>query len=88
MTTDERRKALMRDMCTLVAPQRLENTEWGILQSGGLTKREYFAGLAMQGLCSGMVDIAGWGVDPATVAGVATQVADALIAELNNPSDE
>ena len=26
--------------------------EWAAARSGGLTKREYFAGLAMQGLCS------------------------------------
>jgi hypothetical protein len=46
---------------------------------GGLTKREYFAGLAMQGLCA----------DPKTysdsewdIARVSVTIADALLAEL------
>jgi hypothetical protein len=46
---------------------------------GGLTKREYFAGLAMQGLL-GVIDD---GDTPSVVAKSAVMTADALIDELN-----
>lgn len=44
----------------------------------GLTKREHFAGLAMQGLLSGP----DMNVEPQIVAKVSVRFADALIAEL------
>ena len=48
----------------------------------GLTKREYFAGLAMQGLCNA-ADISGvWQHDSGIVAATAVEYADALLAEL------
>lgn len=57
------------------------------LTMGGLTKREYFATLAMQGLVS---NIRSGSPDsmlekPKNVAGWAVAFADALIAELNKP---
>lgn len=47
----------------------------------GLTKREYFAGLAMQGLVNHFVY--NYNVDAEKLAAVAVKMADALIAELN-----
>lgn len=47
--------------------------------SVGLTKREHFAAMAMQGLC-GANDCAGWTQDEIAVSAV--QIADALLAEL------
>lgn len=47
--------------------------------SQGLTKREYFAGLAMQGLCAGLTG----NEKVATLAPLAVSIADALISELN-----
>ena len=50
------------------------------VQGGGLTKREYFAGLAMQGLCASddFSSAEAW-----HVAKLAVAQADALIAALN-----
>lgn len=45
----------------------------------GLTKREYFAGLAMQGLAMYT------GAEPEGVAKYAVDLADALLAELEKP---
>ncbi len=50
----------------------------------GLTKREFFAGMALQGLCNGNADWQGWGINPATVAKMAAQAADALLVELSD----
>jgi hypothetical protein len=47
----------------------------------GLTKREYFAALAMQGLCADP------GVTIAETVDVAIKVADALIEQLNKPKE-
>lgn len=53
---------------------------------GGLTKREYFAGLAMQGLCangSWLQKATEHSTDvPGAVADAARDIADALLAEL------
>lgn len=46
---------------------------------GGLTKREYFAGLAMQGLCAN-------GTDPEDLAKISVEYADALLKELEDES--
>jgi hypothetical protein len=46
----------------------------------GLTKREYFASLAMQGLLSGKIQ-----TDSVFVADYAVEFADALIKSLNEP---
>lgn len=55
------------------------NPETGIAY-GGLTKREWFAGLAMQGLCAN--SIAGKHRIPNNLVREALEYADALIAEL------
>jgi hypothetical protein len=47
---------------------------------GGLTKRELFAAMAMQGLCAN--SIPGSQHQPHNVAREARQIADALLAEL------
>lgn len=52
-----------------------------ITARGGLTKREYFAAMAMQGLCTRK----GYG-SPAMVALDAVEFADALLAELDKES--
>lgn len=49
---------------------------------GGLTKREHFAGLAMQGLCNATCQDGTWCHDAKTVAKTAVEYADALLAEL------
>lgn len=49
--------------------------------SKGLTKREHFAGLAMQGILSGGLQNV-WGLDAEDVAVKAVSLADALLKEL------
>jgi hypothetical protein len=50
---------------------------------GGLTKREYFAALAMQGICSSETE--GWpDLSEQGIAARAVLLADALIDELND----
>lgn len=49
--------------------------------TGGLTKREYFAAMAMQGLCAQYSDITN-GDKPRVVATEARDIADALIKQL------
>lgn len=50
----------------------------------GLTKREYFAGLAMQGLSSSFNKEGEWTVDPKSSADLAVEIADALLEKLAN----
>jgi hypothetical protein len=49
----------------------------------GLTKREHFAGLAMQGLCHAIDSQGTWAHDAETVAETAVRYADALLDELD-----
>lgn len=68
-------------------PIRTENGYWSDekchTQGGnGLSKREYFAALAMQGISSKVADYE-YGWDAKQVAKDAVNQADALIAELN-----
>jgi hypothetical protein len=49
----------------------------------GLTKREHFAGLAMQGLCHAIDSQGTWAHDAETVADAAVTYADALLAQLD-----
>lgn len=51
-----------------------------VSEKGGLTKREYFAAMAMQGL-AGYVDDDQY--KPAVIASTSVQLADALIEALN-----
>jgi hypothetical protein len=67
---------------TLVNAVTIENED-GSQTVHGLSLREHFAGVAMQGLCSGQADYAGWGINPATVVKMAIEAADALLAELS-----
>jgi hypothetical protein len=48
----------------------------------GLTKREHFAAMAMQGLCNAADNDGTWSHDPDIVAPVAVKYADALLAAL------
>ncbi len=50
----------------------------------GLTKREYFAGLAMQGMLADN----GSHFEPAFITGLAVKFSDALLAELDKPKSE
>ena len=50
-------------------------------QTGGLTKREYFAAMALQGICANHY-VPHW--DGAQISNYAVQYADALIKALNN----
>ena len=49
--------------------------------SDELTKREYFAAMAMQGILSSQTE--DWYADPSGTAKMAVQLADALIEKLN-----
>jgi hypothetical protein len=51
--------------------------------NSGLTKRDHFAGLAMQGLCHAIDSQGTWAHDAETVAGTAVRYADALLVELD-----
>ncbi len=55
--------------------------------SNGLTKREYFAGLAMQGLISSFTEKAsygGWGTEMEATIKCAIDYADELLKQLEN----
>jgi len=55
---------------------------------GGLTKREYFAAMAMQGILAGTSGVEALAsVHPSSWAEVATQAADSLIQALNTKAD-
>lgn len=49
----------------------------------GLTKREYFAAYAMQGLCAALAYRPGVSINSQEVVSDAVDIAEALIAELN-----
>lgn len=57
----------------------------GMAPCDGLTKREWFAGLALQGLLAQSCGVA-MGSDPALGAAWACQMADAMLAALSIPS--
>ena len=57
--------------------------EWAAAVGVGLTKREHFAGLAMQGLCSGCDSDGCWTHDAGITAAAAIEYADALLTELD-----
>ncbi len=57
--------------------------EWAAAVTGGLTKREHFAGLAMQGLCHAADSEGTWSHDADTVAIATTNQSDALLAEID-----
>ena len=60
--------------------------EWNI-PTEGLTKREYFAGLAMQGLISSFTEKAsygGWGTEMEATIKCAIDYADELLKQLEN----
>lgn len=61
-------------------PNGLGGEEYSLVYgSSGLTKREYFAAMAIQGmLAAGMVD-------PPYLSGLSIRYADALLAELEKP---
>lgn len=64
------------------------NSDMGIKRTelvGGLTKREYFAGLAMQGMIASCTSVDFPFVTPEEAGINACKYADALIAELNKP---
>jgi hypothetical protein len=60
----------------LVYPQKMEFGQDGEIYFHGLTKREYFAGMAMQGLISGN------GTHFSDIPEKSVEFADALLAEL------
>ena len=62
-------------------PMQIEDASTVQFVCSGLTKREYFAALAMQGICGD--GIPGSHHNPITTAELAVEYADALIAELN-----
>ena len=56
-------------------------------QESGLTKREYFAGLALQGLISSLTEKAsygGWGTEMEATIKCAIDYADELLKQLEN----
>lgn len=60
--------------------QRGQNGDYWTEDEGGLTKRELFAAMAMQGICGDA--IAGPHHVPPNTAKLAVEYADALLAEL------
>ena len=63
-----------------------QKTGWEV-KFGGLTKREYFAGLAMQGLISSFTEkaaIGGWGTEMKETIKCAIDYADELLRQLEN----
>ena len=50
----------------------------------GLTKREYFAGLAMQGFCSNQEFLKNLNGDPNLVTQACIEIADKLLKQLEN----
>lgn len=64
-------------------PEQCPNSSAGKVR-GGLTKREYFAGLAMQGLCANYLreNITGWNIS--TYAKEAVAIADELLKQLES----
>jgi hypothetical protein len=54
--------------------------EWAAAVTGGLTKREHFAGLAMQAMITVDADNH---LDEGTIAKIAVNLADALLTELD-----
>jgi hypothetical protein len=54
----------------------------GIIYESNLTKREYFGGLAMQGLMTSQNQEGEWRHDIKTCAEISVKMADALLAEL------
>jgi hypothetical protein len=69
-----------------IYPDPMRGTEQSFMNQSphelpiGLTKREYFAGLAMQGWIANQQD--GYTLHPETMAMISAQCADALLAEL------
>jgi len=63
----------------LVYPQKMEFGQDGEIYFHGLTKREYFAGLAMQGL---LATTHKYGPNYSSISIDAVKFADALLAEL------
>lgn len=72
--------SIFPEMKQIPAPNgiRVENWNPGFFPEGGLTKREYFAALALQAYLTSPLDIGNVGM-----ANLAVQAADALIAELS-----
>ena len=63
-----------------------QKTGWEV-KFGGLTKREHFAGLAMQGLISSFTEKAsygGWGTEIEATIKCAIEYADELLKQLEN----
>ena len=53
----------------------------------GLTKREYFAAMAMQGMCANQPFLNNLNAEPSQVAAACIEIADALINALNQPNE-
>lgn len=68
-----------------IYPSEREISGGGTMQTFGLTKREHFAAMAMQGIMSS--NECGIGHDPNTVAEWAVSLADALLEELEKTKD-
>ena len=60
-----------------------QKTGWEV-KFGGLTKREYFAGLAMQGTCGNQEFLKTLNGDPNLVAKACIEIADELLKQLEN----
>lgn len=71
----------MNDEHDFAFPQHWQDNDGNGGGYFGLSKREYFAGLAMQGMCASWPE--GGRVQPEKTAEIALCFADALIAALN-----
>lgn len=69
-----------------VSEETTDRIDQGIKIYSGISKREYFAAMAMQGLLASFTEkaaIGAWGSELELVAKTATEVADAIMKVLN-----
>ena len=67
---------------TIYPHSKINNAGSQTIYSGGLTKREYFAAMAMQGICANpTTDIKPYGT---AIAKVSIEIADELIKQLES----
>lgn len=66
-----------------VSEEETDRMDGGVKIYSGLTKREHYAGLAMQGMISNLSAISREGFKDSEIAKISVIMSDALIAELN-----
>jgi hypothetical protein len=75
------------DIPNTLTDYHIENEDRFVRPSSDLTKREWFAGMAMQGLLANLSSLRDGGFRDEEVATFSSQMADALIAALNQKEE-